>query len=302
MNFAFEVTQTDPTGARRGKFRRRTARSKRRRSCRSARSRHRQRPDARRARSSSARASFSPTPIILYLRPGHDLIRKLGGLHRFMSWTRRDPHRLAAGFRFSVSSRLAQNYRRRRRASVRISTARSICSRPRKPPKFSSRSAPTSRWCSTSASRRPHRATSRKPQCSARRCGRAARGEYFLQEMRNAASAGDRLGSRQWQFGIVQGATFADLRRESAQQLLEIDFPGIRGRRPRGGRTACDDLRDDGVRHRAAPKGSPAISDGRRPPRTNRRLRRARHRHDGLRSARRAPHATPAFTPAKAAC
>jgi queuine tRNA-ribosyltransferase len=30
----------------------------------------------------------------------------------------------------------------------------------------------------------------------------------------------------QWQFGIVQGATFADLRRQSARQLLEIDFPG----------------------------------------------------------------------------
>src|SRR5262249_32010658 len=30
----------------------------------------------------------------------------------------------------------------------------------------------------------------------------------------------------QWQFGIVQGATFADLRRQSAQQLVEIDFPG----------------------------------------------------------------------------
>jgi queuine tRNA-ribosyltransferase len=31
---------------------------------------------------------------------------------------------------------------------------------------------------------------------------------------------------RQWQFGIVQGATFADLRRQSAKELLEIDFPG----------------------------------------------------------------------------
>jgi queuine tRNA-ribosyltransferase len=30
----------------------------------------------------------------------------------------------------------------------------------------------------------------------------------------------------QWQFGIVQGATFADLRRESARQLLDLDFPG----------------------------------------------------------------------------
>jgi len=32
--------------------------------------------------------------------------------------------------------------------------------------------------------------------------------------------------SAQWQFGIVQGATFPDLRRESARQLLGLDFPG----------------------------------------------------------------------------
>src|SRR5260370_33018034 len=30
----------------------------------------------------------------------------------------------------------------------------------------------------------------------------------------------------QWQSGIVQGATFADLRRERARQLLDLDFPG----------------------------------------------------------------------------
>src|SRR5262249_49784529 len=46
-----------------------------------------------------------------------------------------------------------------------------------------------------------------------------ARG-YFLQ---CAQRNGD---LPEWQFGIVQGATFADLRRESAQQLIEIDFPG----------------------------------------------------------------------------
>jgi queuine tRNA-ribosyltransferase len=33
-------------------------------------------------------------------------------------------------------------------------------------------------------------------------------------------------GVKQWQFGIVQGATFADLRRQSARQLLDLDFPG----------------------------------------------------------------------------
>src|SRR5713101_2597526 len=43
---------------------------------------------------------------------------------------------------------------------------------------------------------------------------------YFLAQ---AAHNGD---LPQWQFGIVQGATFADLRRESARQLLDLDFPG----------------------------------------------------------------------------
>jgi queuine tRNA-ribosyltransferase len=44
--------------------------------------------------------------------------------------------------------------------------------------------------------------------------------KYFVDQ----ASRNGELG--QWQFGIVQGATFADLRRTSAQQLLELDFPG----------------------------------------------------------------------------
>jgi queuine tRNA-ribosyltransferase len=44
--------------------------------------------------------------------------------------------------------------------------------------------------------------------------------DFFLQ---CASRNGD---WRQWQFGIVQGATFPDLRRESARQLIEIDFPG----------------------------------------------------------------------------
>jgi queuine tRNA-ribosyltransferase len=44
---------------------------------------------------------------------------------------------------------------------------------------------------------------------------------FFLQHADKTSSA-----LPQWQFGIVQGATFPDLRRESAHQLLAIDFPG----------------------------------------------------------------------------
>jgi len=48
---------------------------------------------------------------------------------------------------------------------------------------------------------------------------RRARAYFQEQANRNGELA-------QWQFGIVQGATFSDLRRESARQLLELDFPG----------------------------------------------------------------------------
>jgi queuine tRNA-ribosyltransferase len=49
--------------------------------------------------------------------------------------------------------------------------------------------------------------------------------EYFLrQTAENTSATGS--GLPQWQFGIIQGATFADLRRDSARQLLDIDFPG----------------------------------------------------------------------------
>jgi queuine tRNA-ribosyltransferase len=50
----------------------------------------------------------------------------------------------------------------------------------------------------------------------------ARRGRNYFQE---CARRNGNLPA-QWQFGIVQGATFPDLRRESARQLLELDFPG----------------------------------------------------------------------------
>jgi queuine tRNA-ribosyltransferase len=55
---------------------------------------------------------------------------------------------------------------------------------------------------------------------------------YFLEQAKRDGErpkkdpSSSRGALSQWQFGIVQGATFADLRRESARQLLEIDFPG----------------------------------------------------------------------------
>ena len=65
-------------------------------------------------------------------------------------------------------------------------------------------------------------------------------------------------------FAIVQGGTYADLRRESARQLVDLDFPGLRHRRP-GRRRAARALLRNGGRHRGANfRGPPALRDGRR--------------------------------------
>ena len=47
------------------------------------------------------------------------------------------------------------------------------------------------------------------------------------------ANHGD--AARQMLFGIVQGGTHAELRRENADALVELDFPRLRDRRPCGG-------------------------------------------------------------------
>src|SRR5437588_1520562 len=87
MNFSFEVLKTDPAGARRGRFRtphgvvetpfflpvgtQATVK----------------------ALTQEALEELGAQIILgntyhLYLRPGHELIRRLGGLHKFMSWNR----------------------------------------------------------------------------------------------------------------------------------------------------------------------------------------------------------------------
>jgi len=83
----------------------------------------------------------------------------------------------------------------------------------------------TLRWFSTSALR--HRRHENIAEAALKRTtdwAKRAR-QYFLQQAQQNGEPA------QWQFGIVQGATFPDLRCESARQLLELDFPRLRCRR-----------------------------------------------------------------------
>ena len=154
----------------------------------------------------------------LYLRPGHELVRKLGGLHQFMSWPRAILTDSGGYQVFSLSA-----LRKITDEGVRFRSHLDGSEHLLTPEKaaeiqlaLGSDIAMVLDECiETPAPREKAEAALKRTTEWAKRA-RA----YFLEQ---AANNGD---LPQWQFGIVQGATFADLRREGARQLLDLDFPG----------------------------------------------------------------------------
>ncbi|MGC2287276.1 MAG: tRNA guanosine(34) transglycosylase Tgt [Candidatus Acidiferrum sp.] len=154
----------------------------------------------------------------LYLRPGHEAVRKLGGLHKFMSWPRAILTD-SGGFQVFSLSELRKvtdegvRFRSHldgsehlltpeRAAEIQLALGSDIAmvldeciETPAPRDKAEAAVTRTTKWADRAR-------------------------KYFLEQAnRNGELA-------QWQFGIVQGATFADLRRASAQQLLAFEFPG----------------------------------------------------------------------------
>jgi queuine tRNA-ribosyltransferase len=154
----------------------------------------------------------------LYLRPGHELIRKLGGLHKFMSWDRAILTD-SGGYQVFSLSELRKITDEGVRFRSHLDGAEHLLT-PEKAAEIqlalgSDIAMVLDECIETPAPRQIALAAVKRTTAWAKRAR-----EYFLQ----TAQRNGELS--QWQFGIVQGATFADLRRESARQLLEIDFPG----------------------------------------------------------------------------
>ena len=154
----------------------------------------------------------------LFLRPGYELIRKLGGLHRFMSWSGSILTDSGGYQVFSLSA-----LRRITDEGVRFRSHLDGSEHFLTPEKaaeiqlaLGSDIAMVLDECiETPAPRNIAEAALKRTTHWAQRAR-----NYFL------ANAGKNGDLPQWQFGIVQGATFRDLRCESAQQLLSLDFPG----------------------------------------------------------------------------
>jgi queuine tRNA-ribosyltransferase len=154
----------------------------------------------------------------LFLRPGHALIGKLGGLHKFMSWNRAI---LTDSGGFQVFS--LADLRKITDEGVRFRSHLDGSEHLLTPEKaveiqlaLGSDIAMVLDECiETPAPREIAQAAVTRTTAWAKRAR-----QFFL----DCSETNGNLS--QWQFGIVQGATFKDLRRESAGQLLEIDFPG----------------------------------------------------------------------------
>jgi queuine tRNA-ribosyltransferase len=217
MNFSFEIAKTDATGARRGRL---------------------TTPHgivetpffmpvgtqaSVKALTQEALEELGAEIILantyhLYLRPGHELVRKLGGLHQFMSWPRvilTD----SGGYQVFSLSELRKMTDEGVRFRSHLDGSEHLLT-PEKAAEIqlalgSDIAMVLDECIETPAPREKAEAALKRTTEWAKRA-RA----YFLEQ---AAHNGD---LPQWQFGIVQGATFADLRRESARQLLDIDFPG----------------------------------------------------------------------------
>jgi queuine tRNA-ribosyltransferase len=175
----------------------------------------------------------------LYLRPGHELVRKLGGLHKFMSWERalltdsggfqvfslselRKVSEEGVSFRSHLDG-TSHLFTPERSMEIQIALGADIvmafdeCTEhPAERERARASMELTLRWARRS-----------KDYFEAHKhenpWGRAESGDASEQP---GAAAIHNLPTAPALFGIVQGGMYADLRRESAERTVELDFPG----------------------------------------------------------------------------
>jgi queuine tRNA-ribosyltransferase len=177
----------------------------------------------------------------LYLRPGHELIRRAGGVHRFMSWER--PMLTdSGGFQVFSLAKLRKitadgvEFRSHLDGSkhffspehsmeVQIALGADVMmvfdecvETPASWERTRDSMALTHAWAARSrAYWVEHRAeVPWTKELASERLGKVA----------NGGDTAKFEGKHQALFGIVQGGMYGDLRKESAQRLVDMDFPG----------------------------------------------------------------------------
>ncbi len=156
----------------------------------------------------------------LHVRPGDDVVRKMGGLHRFMNWDR--PILTDSGG-FQVFS--LAGLRRIKEEGVYFNShidGRKIFMGPEESMQIQSNLASTIAMAFDECP--PHPATRDYMEASVARTTRWL--ERCKKEMERLNTREDTLNKEQLLFGINQGGTFEDIRIRHAQQIGELDLDG----------------------------------------------------------------------------
>jgi queuine tRNA-ribosyltransferase len=160
----------------------------------------------------------------LYLRPGHELIARMGGVHKFMSWSR--PMLTDSGgfqvFSLSKLRKISDDgvefrshldgskhfFSPEHSIAVQIALGADVAmvfdecvEHPATYERTKESMGLTHAWAARSA-------------------------DYFAAHKHEVPWFAEFGGQTQWLFGIVQGGMYADLRRESAERLVELNLPG----------------------------------------------------------------------------
>lgn len=192
----------------------------------------------------------------LYLRPGHELVRKLGGLHKFMSWDRalltdsggfqvfslselRKVKEEGVSFRSHLDG-TSHLFTPERSMEIQIALGADIvmafdeCTEhPAERERARASMEMTLRWAKRSKDYfEAHKHEAPWSESGHRDIGSSDHRESGgtpATQPRAAAVHGSmsiETPTAPALFGIVQGGMYADLRRESAERTIELDFPG----------------------------------------------------------------------------
>ncbi|MBR6537587.1 MAG: tRNA guanosine(34) transglycosylase Tgt [Lachnospiraceae bacterium] len=156
----------------------------------------------------------------LHVRPGDQVVKKLGGLHRFMNW---DKPILTDSGGFQVFS--LAGLRKIKEEGVYFNShvdGRKIFMGPEESMQIQSNLASTIAMAFDECP--PHPATREYMENSVARTTRWL--ERCKKEMARLNSLEDTINPKQMLFGINQGGTFADIRIEHAKRISEFDLDG----------------------------------------------------------------------------
>jgi queuine tRNA-ribosyltransferase len=155
----------------------------------------------------------------LYLRPGHEQIRELGGLHRFMSWPRAILTD-SGGFQVFSLSKLRKVADEGVRFRSHLDGSEHFLT-PEKALEIQMALGSDIMMVLDECIEAPA-SYEQTEKAAARTLDWARRSREAFSGQGSPAEG----GRRQALFGIVQGGTYADLRRQSARDLVALDFDG----------------------------------------------------------------------------